>query len=137
MEEVALAMNARYRQGGYANLFQSIDGTLDCLIARPRKSVSFRREATMDEYGGESTAQQGALDILGLLKHWHQQGREQTYLVRDCSVLLSTGDTAVRAYVMPKYQLRFVTERSEDGRLAFLTLIVPQQTRTLKGLPKS
>ena len=107
-------MNARYRHGRYAHLLQSIDATLPCLIVRPKKSVSSRHEPSHDEYDGEPSEQKVALDISRLLTHWRQHGREQTYIVRDCSVLLSTGDVAVRAYVMPKYTLRFATERQGD-----------------------
>jgi len=131
MEEVALAMNARYRHGRYAHLLQSIDATLPCLIVRPKKSVSSRHEPSHDEYDGEPSEQKVALDISRLLTHWRQHGREQTYIVRDCSVPLSTGDVAVRAYVMPKYKLRFATERHTDMadvmKLALAT--TPQEIR--------
>ena len=47
-------------------------------------------------------------------------GREQTYLVRDCHIMLSIGDVAVRAYVMPKYKLHWAHERKRDMERAMM-----------------
>ena len=54
------------------------------------------------------------LDAAPITAHFRDVGANKTYLTSECNKVLSMGAKAVRLFVMPKYQLRFTTEKEAD-----------------------
>ena len=54
------------------------------------------------------------LDRDGLVRHFQSHGARQTYLASACDLPLPTSETAKLVYVMPKHNLAWAGERSED-----------------------
>ena len=116
MVDVVNALQSRIRLGAYSNLQDAVTSVLPCLVEWPDKKAAARRDTRTEDMmrQGEDSAQHGRLDVKALLRHYRENGREQTFLETECDVLLSTGQRAVRCYTMAKYKPHLASTRRED-----------------------
>ena len=78
----------------------------------------FRRNSARDEVhdakNGSEDAQQRRLDFKSINDHFQQHLAQNTYLVKPCSLVWSTGEEAKYCYVFPKYRLKYAHEKRVD-----------------------
>ena len=118
MIEVCDIISPQITKGYYDRMVNEISEPWKVLEKLP-----FRRNSARDEEftvlkpgesGTEEKSQQKRLDFAALNEHFKKNLAEKTYLVKPCSLTLSTGEEAKLAYVFPKYRLNYAVEKPVD-----------------------
>jgi hypothetical protein len=116
VEKVALAIETRIRAGKYANLVQSRADAWPWLMDH----AGVRRESDNEK----------RLDGKAIRGYFLEHGAAGTFLESACNLKLADGSTATKVYVMPKYTLRFASERGEDMQ-AMMDLALSVDTKSI------
>ena len=112
--KVCTNSDAKLKSGHYEGLVSKPDSAPTCLMSWPKLKKSTRQEPQQETVDGEYGRQINRLDLNALIEHHRRHGQEQTFLSRDCKHMLDCGRTAVKVYAIPKYTMRFTTEKPQD-----------------------
>ena len=111
--EIGHVITARLKQGKYDSLKKELGKPMSDLYEWPKTQwISKGCSGDAAEGGGE--VRDRRLGFNAILSHYQKHGAGSTFIKHPTSIKLSTGHTARWVYVMPKYQLKFATERAGD-----------------------
>ena len=110
---VCRVVSSRLAAGKYKGLVSELAGTPPCLVEHLAKSSSRKDTQTAQGEPGE-VQQRKRLDATRISQHYDVHNAEGTFLVKSCRKRISTGDDAVRVYIIPKYTLHRATDNNEE-----------------------
>jgi hypothetical protein len=87
---------------------------IPALLEWPKRVYSSRGEADDIDVEEPSNRQTQRLDCKSICQYHQEKGAAATYLSSACKVVLATGEMATMVYVIPKYILRYASDRPED-----------------------
>ena len=126
MHQVCEVVAGRIESGHYNMLVQEITkpwkGLEKWLVRRNSARFDVCHIAT-----GEEDAQSIRLDFKAIMDYFHEHQAHRTYLMQPCAMNIATGEQAILAYVMRKYNLWKAADKKIDMEAMMkLALAKPQ-----------
>jgi hypothetical protein len=114
MTKVCGKIETRIDEGKYDSLVQEHPDTWPWLLQHDDVKWSSRSDTAEEFDGARNGKQLRRLDAKFITAHYRKEGAERTFIVVECDRILSTGQRAIKLYVMPKYQLKYAVDKRDD-----------------------